>query len=162
MTGLSTTGGTGPLPLDLAIRLAAFRFLERLSRFHGEALPYQALAAGFEFEGVRIPLLGPQGIFKPQVMDLPLSIMTSPPTPRRPRPYDDGFEADGLIRYRYRGNQSDIDHRDNAGLREALRRGTPLVYFHGLFIGKYKAVWLSVCEIDHLPDFPRLGSPDGA
>ncbi|MBM4354427.1 MAG: HNH endonuclease [Deltaproteobacteria bacterium] len=139
MTGVSTTGGTGPLPLDLAIRLTAFRFLERLTQFHGEALPYQALAAGFEFEGVRVPLLGPQGIFKPQVMELPLSIMTSPPSANHPRPYDDGFEADGQIRYRYRG--TDIGHRDNVGLREAMRRGTPLVYLHGLCKGKYKAVW---------------------
>lgn len=139
MTGFSTGDRKSPLPLDLAIRLAAFRFLERLTQFHGEALPYQTLAAGFEFEGVRVPLLGPQGIFKPQVMDLPLSIMTSPPSARHPRPYDDGFEADGLIRYRYRG--TNVEHRDNVGLREAMRRGTPLIYLHGLCVGKYKAVW---------------------
>ena len=54
-------------------------------------------------------------------------------------PYDDAFGADGLLEYRYRG--TDAHHRDNVGLREALDRRLPLVYFHGIVPGKYVAAW---------------------
>ena len=32
-----------------------------------------------------------------------------------------------------------IDHHENAGLREALRPRTPLIYFHGIVAGRYAA-----------------------
>jgi len=54
----------------------------------------------------------------------------------------EGFQfegLDGLLMYRYRG--TDPQHRDNAGLRMALFRKAPLVYFHGIVPGKYLAVW---------------------
>jgi putative restriction endonuclease len=57
----------------------------------------------------------------------------------RPRPYDDGFEESGFLRYRYRGE--DPNHRDNAGLREVMRRHLPLIYFHGVAEGRYMACW---------------------
>src|SRR4051794_13319707 len=65
--------------LDQRVRLAAFEFLDRLRLTHGEILPHALLIAGFEFEGHRAPLLAPQGIFKPAVLKLPLSISTVPP-----------------------------------------------------------------------------------
>src|SRR5205823_3605890 len=36
---------------------------------------------------------------------------------------------------------TDRAHRDNAGLREAMRRQLPLVYFHGIVPGRYMASW---------------------
>ena len=33
------------------------------------------------------------------------------------------------------------NHRDNAGLRELMRRRIPLVYFFGLLEGRYLAAW---------------------
>jgi len=45
--------------------------------------------------------------------------------------------SDGLLRYRYRGQNP--DHPDNVGLREAMRQRVPLVYFHGIVEGKYEA-----------------------
>lgn len=125
--------------LDARVRLEAFRFLEVQTQVHGDVLPRQILAAGFLFAGERIPLVGPQGIFKPQIMDLPLTITTVPMVARKPRPYDDTFEEGGLIRYRYRG--TDPNHRDNAGLREVMHRRLPLVYFHGIVEGRYAACW---------------------
>jgi putative restriction endonuclease len=125
--------------LDARVRLAAFDFLDGLRRNHGDTLPYAQLLAGFEFEGRRVPLLAPQGIFKPAILDLPLSITTVPPSDRKPRPYNDEFDSGGLLRYRYRG--TDPAHRDNVGLREAMRRQTPLVYFHGIMPGRYMASW---------------------
>lgn len=57
----------------------------------------------------------------------------------RPRPYQDEVGADNLIRYPYRG--TDPNHRDNVGLRLAMRRQVPLVYFHGIVPGLYEAEW---------------------
>jgi putative restriction endonuclease len=80
-------------------------------------------------------LLGPQGIFKPQVLTgVPLSITTAPRGP-----YDDSFGFDGLLQYKYRG--MDRDHADNRGLRFAMERRLPLAYFHGIVPGKYLAAW---------------------
>jgi len=103
------------------------------SDLHGGVLPRSLLAQGFVYEGTRIPLVAPQGIFKPASMDLPLSITTT-----ADGPYKDAF-GPSLLRYKYRG--SDPDHRDNRGLREIMRRREPLVYFHALVQGKYLAVW---------------------
>ncbi len=54
----------GASDLDTQVRLAAFAFLEQQMQLHGEVLPYPTLLAGFTFQGTRVPLLGPQGIFK--------------------------------------------------------------------------------------------------
>jgi putative restriction endonuclease len=126
---------------DLRVRLAAFAFLDEQRRLGADLLARQVLAAGFSFEGRRVPLLGPQGIFKPKVCRLPLSITTAPSREGQPRPYDDAFGEDGLLRYRYRGPEErpEPDHPDNVGLREAQRLKTPLAYFHGIVAGRYAA-----------------------
>ncbi|HYK91340.1 MAG TPA: HNH endonuclease signature motif containing protein [Acidobacteriota bacterium] len=125
--------------LDQRIRLNAFDFLSAQVELHGEILPRSVLAEGFLFEGNRIPLVGPQGIFKPHLLELPLTITTAPIIEGQPRPYDDGFEEAGLLRYRYRGE--DPNHRDNVGLREVMRRRLPLIYFHGVARGRYMPCW---------------------
>ena len=127
-----------PAGMDAEIRQRAFQFLDDLRAVHGNALPREALAQGFEFEGTRVPLMGPQGIFKPAVLaSMPLSITTVPANPRKQRPYEDAVGEDGVIHYKYRG--SDPSHPDNAGLREAMRRQVPLIYFVGLVPGRYYA-----------------------
>ena len=121
--------------LDQRVRLAAFDWLTRQTTVHGDVLTRDLLAKGFEFEEQLIPLVSPQGIFKPQLLkDAPLSITTTPTGP-----YDDSFGSDGLLLYRYRG--TDPHHRDNEGLRNAMINSVPLVYFHGVVPGKYLAVW---------------------
>lgn len=121
-------------PTDANIRKAAFDWLAEQVDRHGDVLPRDILAQGFEYEGTRVPLLGPQGIFKPRVLDIPLSIATIPSGP-----YDDGYSPDGLLLYRYRG--TDPQHLDNVGLREAMKHRKPLVYFYRVVVGKYLAVW---------------------
>lgn len=121
-------------PADAAIRVAAFQWLEEQTTAHGEVLPWAVLLAGFEHEGQRVPLVSQQGIFKPRVCELPLSIRTAPDGP-----YADSFSAEGLLLYRYRG--TDRLHRENVGLREAMRLGVPLVYLYGHLPGRYHAVW---------------------
>jgi putative restriction endonuclease len=94
------------------------------------------LLRGFDFEGARVPLVAQQGIFKPAVLrDVPLSIRTTAISPGKDAPYDDAIGLDGLIRYRYRG--TDPKHSNNAGLRAAMERRTPLVYFYGVAEGRY-------------------------
>src|SRR5215468_331134 len=121
--------------LDARIRAAAFAWLGEQISLHGDVLPRTLLAEGFRFDGVRVPLVGPQGIFKPQIMsEVPLSITTAPHGP-----YDDSFRPDGLLRYGYRG--TDPDHVDNRGLRFAMERRLPLPYIHGVVPGKYLVTW---------------------
>lgn len=126
---------------DDAIRAAAFAFVEAQALLHPHALPYQVLRRGFTFEGRRVPLLGPQGIFKPAVLEdgMPLTITTAPTVPGRERPYEDDFDHDGLLLYKYRG--TDPNHHENVGLRKAMQTQTPLIYLHGLVAGQYHAEW---------------------
>ena len=119
---------------DARVRGAAFDWLAGQVSAHGEVVPRAVLVEGFELDQRRIPLIGPQGIFKPAVMQAPLSITTSPKGP-----YDDAMGPDNLLRYKYRG--TDPWHRDNVGLRFAMERRLPLAYFHGVIPGRYVAMW---------------------
>jgi putative restriction endonuclease len=120
---------------DFRIRKAAFDWLTGQVDLFGDVLPRRSLLEqGFPFENDRIHLLSRQGIFKPRRMDLPLSITTTPDGP-----YDDTFDPNGLLRYRYRGN--DPNHSDNVGLRQLIRLNKPLVYFHGIVRNQYLTIW---------------------
>ena len=119
---------------DANLRQAAFRWLSQQLELQEEVLARKILAQGFEFSGQRIRLVGPQGIFKPAVMQVPLSITTSPNGP-----YGDHFGPDGLLRYSYRGTNP--EHPDNRGLRFAMLNNLPLVYLHGIVPGIYMALW---------------------
>lgn len=101
---------------------------------HGEVLPWALLHEGFRFRGERVPLLSQQGIFKPRVCELPISIRSSPSGP-----YDDALSPDGLLRYRYQG--SDPSHWQNVGLRRAKERQVPLIYFSGIGKAEYVPAW---------------------
>ncbi|WP_203594794.1 HNH endonuclease [Wenzhouxiangella limi] len=125
----------GATEQDAGVRKLAFDWLERQTMLHGDVLPRELLSQGFEFEGRRVPFLSAQGIFKPAVCpEIPLTITTSPNSP-----YDDSFADEHRLTYRYRG--TDPRHRDNVGLREAMRRRTPLIYLFGLVPGRYLPIW---------------------
>ena len=126
------------MDVDSQVRLAAFAFLEQQTRLHGGTLSWDVLSRGFHYEGRRVPLVGPQGIFTPAVIRLPLTITTAPPVRGKQAPYDDELAGD-VLRYRYRG--TDPRHRDNVGLRETMRRRIPLIYLHGVVKGYYVAAW---------------------
>lgn len=119
---------------DSQVRSRAFEWLAAQVSIHGDVLPWAVLTEGFQWEGRRVPLVSQQGIFKPAVLDAPLSIRTS-----AGGPYDDAFRRDGLLHYRYRGE--DPQHRENRGLRLALVERLPLVYFHRMVPGRYLATW---------------------
>ena len=129
---------------DARVRGAAFDWLARQVSIHGDVLPRPTLTQGFEFDQGRVHVIGPQGIFKPALMQVPLSITTSPKGP-----YDDAIGSDNLLRYRYRGTNP--GHPDNVGLRVAMRNSLPLAYFHGVVPGRYLAMW-PVYVIGDAPD----------
>jgi len=120
--------------LDQRIRLEAFAWLESQCAIHGEVLPWALLLRGFDLNDQRVPLVSQQGIFKPRLCELPLTLRPSPDGP-----YHDAFGPDELLRYAYRGTNA--QHRENVGLRRAMKSQAPLVYFHGLLPGKYLAIW---------------------
>jgi putative restriction endonuclease len=115
---------------DDQIRLAAFDWLKEQVQIHGEVLPWTMLTNGFIFNNQRIHLVGQSGIWKPQVMQLPLSIRTA-----FEGPYPDKLNKNGLIEYRYRGTNP--NNWDNVGLYHVMEKKLPLIYFFGLLPGQY-------------------------
>lgn len=119
--------------MDDLIRNSAFLWLKEQIEIYGEVLPRNLLEKGFEFQGKRITLIGPQGIWKPALMSYPLSITTIVDGP-----YDDKPSVDGLLLYRYRGTNP--NHPDNIGLRNMISLRIPLIYFLGLIKGRYRVI----------------------
>lgn len=130
---------------DDQIRLAAFDWLNEQTLIHGDALPRRLLEKGFEYKGKSITLVGPRGIWKPQVMQLPISITTVPDGP-----YDDGAIEDGSFHYKYRGTNP--YHPDNVGLREVMNRRKPLIYFFGTVKGMYVPQFPVYIVYDSIPN----------
>jgi putative restriction endonuclease len=130
---------------DDQIRLAASDWLNEQTLIYGEALPRRLLEQGFYFQEQRITLMGPQGIWKPQVMDLPISITTVPDGP-----YDDGAIEEGSYHYKYRGTNP--NHPDNVGLREVMKQYKPLIYFFGTVKGMYVPQFPVYIVYDSIPN----------
>ncbi|MYI06894.1 MAG: HNH endonuclease [Gemmatimonadetes bacterium] len=139
------TGTADHLANDTRMRLRAFEHVRRLVEIHGQ-LTANLLSAGFEFDGVRIPLINPQrGIFKPRRMRFLLSIKTVVPRRGGKVWYDDQREAHRQI---YQGNETvdyafmgaDPHAADNQWLREAHEQQIPVIYFLGVAPGRYQAL----------------------
>ena len=136
--------------LDTRFRLSAFEYLSRLT-FGEPDVPVRWIdLKAFEFEGQVFPLIGARGIWKPRILEMPISIATAPPKPGRPAPYDDEIRDDDTIVYRYRGD--DPAAHDNVGLRQTMWRKKPLIYFHGIEKGLYLAAWPVHVVGDHPED----------
>ncbi|MDA1029179.1 MAG: hypothetical protein O3B41_09030 [Bacteroidetes bacterium] len=113
------------------MRTAAFEWLKRTIEIKGDVLSWNDLKFGFQYESEIIHLVSQQGIFKPRMLDVPLTIRTSDTGP-----YEDVFDQNsGLLQYAFRG--SDPNHRDNSGLRQAMLESVPLIYFHAVVPSKY-------------------------
>ncbi len=136
---------TGPDPIDAAMRQAAIAELER--RAAGRPLDAADLAAGFRFQGERIPLVNPQrGIFKPKIMRHLLSIRTVFPRSGARVWYDDQRRVheqihggEELVEYAFMG--SNPDAADNRWLKEAMEAQVPVIYFLGIAPGRYTAIY---------------------
>jgi putative restriction endonuclease len=94
----------------------------------------------FEIDGVSFRLMDAQrGIRKPQELSSALSIRTVYRVDGKNRPYADEVGSDGLLRYKWRGD--DPNHAENRALREAMRQGVPLIWFFGIAPGVYKPIY---------------------
>ncbi len=124
-----------------------FNWLQNQIEIYNEVLPWDILSYGFKYNNERVPLIGPQGIWKPKILEkFPISITTSPDSP-----YDDKISDDGpLLKYKYRGNNP--DHPDNVRLRLAMIDHIPLIYFIGLKKGWYFTVFPVYIVNDHKED----------
>jgi len=109
-----------------AIRADVFRWLGE--QLQGGKLDFtRAELAGYEFDGVRIPLIDPnKGIRNPADFEATLSISTSA---SRRNPYADEESEGGIVRYDYRTG----DGGDNIKLRKAAELGVPLIYFKQVY-----------------------------
>lgn len=132
-------------PLELGVRQAATAQLELIGATR--ALTSEDLAAGFLFEGVRVPFVNPQrGIFKPRTMQHLLSIRTVFPRSGAKIWYDDQrtvhrqiHTGDELVDYAFMGQ--DPAAADNRWLREAMLAQVPIIYFLGVAPGRYAAIF---------------------
>jgi putative restriction endonuclease len=133
------------MPDDQALRLAAFREVRRLADVNGN-LTSRDVQAGFQFDGLRIPLVNPRrGIFKPTQMQYLLSIKTVVPKPGARVWYDDQreahrqiYEGDDAVDYAFMGR--DAEAAENRWLREAMQNAVPFIYFLGIAPGVYRAL----------------------
>lgn len=131
---------------DTQLRMAAFAHVRRLTTVP-DPLTGKDLAAGFLFNGERIPLVNPQrGIFKPRQMRFLLSIKTVFPRPGGKIWYDDQhavhrqiFAGDETVEYAFMGKNPEA--ADNRWLREAYEQGIPVIYFLGVAPGRYQAMF---------------------
>jgi putative restriction endonuclease len=120
---------------ELAMRLKVFEWFRHRSEEAGGIFDGRELNAGINVAGHRITLKGQSGIWYPAGFSLPISITTAAHGPYRL----DDIGDDGILTYAYRGQDS--EHRDNRGLREAMRTRTPLVFFRGVHDHRYQAIW---------------------
>lgn len=80
-----------------------------------------------------------QGIRKPLNWSAALSIQTVYRAEGQERPYEDQVGSDGLLRYKWRGE--DPNHYVNVGLREAMRQRVPLIWFFGVGVAMWRPVY---------------------
>jgi putative restriction endonuclease len=94
----------------------------------------------FEIDGQPFRLMDAQrGIRKPASLDSALSIRTVYRPEGATRPYEDSTGPDGLIRYKWRGDE--VGHAENRALRAAMTADLPLIWFFGVGPGIYKPVY---------------------
>lgn len=124
---------------DPVVRAAAFEWLRQRTTERGRPIfEFRELERGFRVGGEKVTLASVQGIWTPKLCATPISIRTAPARRDASPPYDDSFR-DGQVSYQYYGD--DPEHRDNAGLRRAMRTETPLAYFLGIVPNRYLALW---------------------
>ncbi|WP_145032615.1 HNH endonuclease [Micrococcus luteus] len=114
----------------LGLRHAAITWLEERTFDRQIPLSREDIAE-FRWEGAPFRLIpSMQGIWKPRAFEATLSIVTTYRAPGHKRPYDDEVGVDGLIRYKWRGDNP--QHPENVGLRRAMQLRLPIIWFIGI------------------------------
>lgn len=133
------------IPSDSELRAAAFEQVRRL-QITRDQITEADLKVGFFCNGTRYPLINPRrGIFKPQQMELLLSIRTVFPRADNRIWYDDQrqvhqqiYSGEETIDYAFMG--TDPKAAENRWLRAAMEQRTPIIYFLGIAPGRYEAL----------------------
>lgn len=124
---------------ELTLRKEAMQWLAAWTNDGLDAISYADLG-DFHFRGEAFPLKDRQlGVRKPAGMDGALSITTAYRAPGRERPYDDVLGRDGLMRYKWDGD--DPNKYTNRGLRSAMSEKRPLIWFWGVAPAMYKPIF---------------------
>ncbi|MDP9988457.1 putative restriction endonuclease [Arthrobacter oryzae] len=124
---------------DSRLRRAAQTWLAVRTNDGRDSISYLDLE-DFEFEGTRLPLKSRQrGIWKPRQLDAALSIATTFRRPGQDRPYEDEVGPDGMLRYKWQGEDSEAS--DNRALRAAMKENLPLIWFFGVAPGLFQPVF---------------------
>ncbi|OZM79647.1 HNH endonuclease [Pseudonocardia sp. MH-G8] len=124
---------------DSRLRREAIRWLTVRTHDGETPISWQELQ-DFELDGKPFRLMDAQrGIRKPKELTSALSIRTVYSADGAARPYDDEVGPDGLLRYKWRGD--DPNHAENRALREVMRQGAPLIWFVGIAQGVYKPIY---------------------
>lgn len=116
------------------------KFLADQRPLYPYGFPRDLLMHEFFLGGEKIPLISAaQGIHKPRILDLPISIFTTYTEAGAVRPYNDEYDKDDFLLYKYRG--TDPGHPNNVGLRKLMEAELPLIYIKGLKPSLYQASW---------------------
>lgn len=125
--------------LDSRVRRESHSWLAVRTNDGQDSIHYLDLE-DFEFEGVKLPLKSRQrGIWKPRQLNAALSITTTYTRPGRERPYEDEVGLDGMLRYKWQGDDGDAS--DNRALRRAMDERLPLIWFFGVAPGLFQPVF---------------------
>lgn len=124
---------------ETRLRAEAMAWLAARTNDGRDAITRQELTQ-FQFDGERLTLIDTgRGIRKPANCRAALTIMTVHTPEGRERPYEDVLGADGLPRYKMRGDaRSDADNR---GLRAAMELGLPVIWLVGVAPGLFQTVF---------------------
>jgi putative restriction endonuclease len=124
---------------ELAVRHAAFAWLDT-RRGAGKETFGQDETSNLSLAGETFRLMPTQqGIWKPGQLAAALSIRTVYRPEGSARPYEDAVGADGLYRYKMRGD--DPDHFQNRALRESMTERLPMIWWLGVQGGGYSALY---------------------
>lgn len=124
---------------EAQLRSAALEWLAFRTNDGRDALSYKEIKE-FSFEGEPFRLMDAQrGIRKPAQLASALSMRTVWRAEGAERPYEDDIGADGLIRYKWRGD--DPAHSENRALRDAMRSHQPMIWFWGVGPALYQAIF---------------------
>ena len=137
MPAVTLPGGTEDF--ESRVRREAMDWL-RVRTHDGAGSISTAELRDFTVDGRPVRLMDAQrGIWKPAAFAAALSIRTTYRAPGQPRPYEDTTGDDGLLRYKWRGD--DPDHADNRALRRAMERKVPLIWFYGVGVAVYQPIF---------------------
>jgi len=123
-----------------AIRAAALQWVAAVTRDGQMPITRTQLAEDFVWNGRRFPLIDRgRGIRRPAGWTSALSIATSVAKSGGVRPYDDAIGPDGLHRYKLRRDAN--GRSENEGLRNAMVRQSPLLWFYGEAPAVFQAIF---------------------